>query len=117
MSIGTERVVREYTSDGVRFALRPNADVGRWAERIPELAPAYRDLTRYILQLIEEGYATPDSDAVLLRWPSLYQLMREAAHASSIEVLNLPKLTDRVPALESRGGVSDQAFTIFVSGW
>lgn len=71
----------------------------------------------YLDQLFEEDYASQLSDRWLLPWESIYQLLDDPAHASSLPLLGLPAIAKLQPQLASTGGLSDPDFKVFVQSW
>lgn len=70
-------------------------------------------LTAYLDQLFEEDLVSQLSDRWLLPWESLYQLLDDPEHASSVRLLNLPELSALVPQLTSQGSLADDDFKVF----
>lgn len=70
-----------------------------------------------LAQLIEEGFAESDGDVLRLPWGSLYQLLESEDYKASMPLLNLPTLELWRPKLESRGGLTDNSFSILLAGW
>ena len=68
-------------------------------------------------QLEEEGFAELYGDNLRLPWDSLYQLLKSQDYQASIFLLSLPPLEDWRPKLESRGGLTDNSFSILLAGW
>ncbi|RYJ59212.1 type I Zorya anti-phage system protein ZorD [Pseudomonas songnenensis] len=71
----------------------------------------------YLDQLFEEDYASQLSDRWLLPWESIYQLLDDPEHASSLPLLGLPAIAKLQPQLASTGGLSDPDFKVFVQSW
>jgi SNF2-related domain/Helicase conserved C-terminal domain len=71
----------------------------------------------YLMQLAEEGLANPAGDGFVVPWSSVYALLRNPDHASSVPLLELPEERDWVPRLESRGTPSDADFSVGISNW
>lgn len=71
----------------------------------------------YLDQLFEEDYASQLSDRWLLPWESIYQLLDDPEHATSLPLLGLPAISTLQPHLASAGGLSDPDFKVFVQSW
>lgn len=74
-------------------------------------------LVAYLDQLFEEDFATQLSDCWLLPWDSLYQLLEEPEHSSSIALLEIPGISVLRPELASSGSLADPAFKVFIQTW
>lgn len=71
----------------------------------------------YMQQLLEEGRACEQQHGVLVRWPTLYAVLDDEAHASSLVLLSLPDQAVEVPVLISAGSPSDDYFRIVLDAW
>lgn len=76
---------------------------------------AYWQLAAYLDQLFEEDFVSQLSDRWLLPWDSLYQLLDDPEHASSLSLLTLPPMSESQPQLASQGGLADLDFKVFLS--
>ena len=75
-------------------------------------------LPAYIAQLTDDGFATPEpNDKVSISWNSIYEALRSPGYDDLAEVLALPPFTSCEPALQSRNSLTDDDFSIAVSGW
>jgi len=74
---------------------------------------AHWQLAAYLDQLFEEDFASQLSDRWLLPWDSLYQLLDDSEHASSLQLLDLPPLSKLQPQLASQGSLADAGFKVF----
>lgn len=74
-------------------------------------------LAAYLDQLFEEDFATQLSDCWLLPWDSLYQLLEEPEHGTSISLLGIPGISALRPELGSSGSLSDPNFKVFIQAW
>jgi hypothetical protein len=83
----------------------------------PFLFSEHAELGALLAQLFEEGYASREGENVLLSWNDIYRLLDDAAYQDSLDLLGLPPKTDLRPALASKGSLSDQDFSIVLSGW
>lgn len=83
----------------------------------PFLYNNHADLGALLAQLFEEGYASRKDGSVLLSWSDIYRLLDDAAYQDSLGLLGLPPTADIRPALASKGSLSDQEFSIVLSGW
>src|SRR5882672_5008374 len=72
-------------------------------------------------QLEDEGYVErlheQDELRWLLSWQSVYSLSNHKSYAGSLAALNVPKIVDAVPYVESHGSLTDDDFTITVARW
>ncbi|MDO9622866.1 MAG: type I Zorya anti-phage system protein ZorD [Pseudomonas sp.] len=76
---------------------------------------AYWQLAAYLDQLFEEDFVSQLSDRWLLPWDSLYQLLDDPEHSSSLSLLTLPPTSESQPQLASQGGLADLDFKVFLS--
>ncbi|HBO3046072.1 TPA: DEAD/DEAH box helicase [Pseudomonas aeruginosa] len=74
---------------------------------------AHWQLAAYLDQLFEEDFASRLSDRWLLPWDSLYQLLDDLDHASSLPLLGLPPLSRLQPQLASQGSLAEDSFKVF----
>lgn len=70
-------------------------------------------LAAYLDQLYEEDFVSQLSDRWLLPWDSLYQLLDDPEHASSLLLLGLPPLSELQPQLASQGSLAEVDFKVF----
>lgn len=75
------------------------------------------ELSAYLAQLEEEGFATIIDGETVIAWDDLYRLLAHPDHQSSLPLLQLPEVTAFRPVLASRGALSDSDFSIFLDGW
>lgn len=94
-------VVWDVEEQGLCYALGLADDDAHW------------QLASYLDQLFEEDFATQLSDRWLLPWDSLYQLLEDPEHASSLQLLGLPSLSKLQPQLASQGSLADSDFKVF----
>jgi hypothetical protein len=80
-------------------------------------ANATWDIAAYLEQLVDEDYASQLSDRWLLPWASLYQLLSDPEHITSIPLLKLPIAAEVMPVLASTGSLSDPEFKVFIQSW
>ena len=76
---------------------------------------AHWQLAAYLDQLFEEDLASQLSDRWLLPWDSLYQLIDDPEHASSLQLLGLPPLSTLHPQLASQGSLAEAGFKVFLT--
>ncbi len=74
---------------------------------------AHWQLAAYLDQLFEEDFASQLSDRWLLPWDSIYQLLDDPDHASSLPLLGLPPLSKLQPQLASQGSLAEDGFKVF----
>ena len=103
---------REYLDEGIFFSeITENGPVES------NLHSQQSEQVALLTQLVEEGYAEPDGNGLKLPWDALYQLLESDDYKGSLPLLNLPTLELWRPKLESRGGLTDNNFSILLSGW
>lgn len=94
-------VILEVQEQGLCYALSLANDEDHW------------QLAAYLDQLFEEDFASQLSDRWLLPWDSLYQLLDDSEHASSLQLLGLPPLSKLQPQLASQGSLAEAGFKVF----
>lgn len=75
------------------------------------------ELVAFLAQIEEEGYAQLNDNKLLLAWKNLYQLLESKEYNSSIKLLQIPEIKPWRPILSSRGGLTDDNFSIAINGW
>lgn len=76
-----------------------------------------RRLKCYLEQLDEEGMLVAMQQHAFIAWDDYFQLLRDASHASSVALLNLPGEIALKPVLASSGALSDMDFSLTIKGW
>lgn len=94
-------VVWDVEEQGLCYALDLANDDSQW------------QLAAYLDQLFEEDFAAQLSDRWLLPWDSLYLLLDDPAHTSSLPLLALPPLSKLQPQLVSQGSLAEAGFKVF----
>jgi hypothetical protein len=94
-------VVWDVEEQGLCYALSLADDDAHW------------QLAAYLDQLFEEDFASQLSDRWLLPWDSLYQLLDDPEHASSLQLLGSPPLSKLQPQLASQGSLAESGFKVF----
>ncbi len=75
-------------------------------------------LPAYIAQLIDDGFASQERvEEVVLPWASAYEALSSPGYDELSAVLELPPFTACDLVLESRNSLTDEDFSIAVSGW
>lgn len=75
-------------------------------------------LPGYLAQLVDDGLADQETGGeVLLPWCSVYEAMRSPDYGDLVAALELPPFTSSEIALQSRNSLTDEDFSIAVSGW
>ncbi|MBF0110618.1 MAG: restriction endonuclease [Magnetococcales bacterium] len=87
-----------------------------WPPRDPAAFGQKAELSRFLSQIEDEGYARSEQDNVVIGWEELYRLM-ESPYAESVNLLELPPMADWRPVLESVGSLTDPDFMIVLAGW
>jgi len=95
------------------------SDKGVVIRRLGEGTPlAGEMLPAYFAQLIDDGFASQESnDDVSISWSSIYEALRSPGYDELAEVLKLPPFTLCKPGLQSRNSLTDEEFSIAISGW
>lgn len=73
------------------------------------------DLNSYLNQLHEEGFGEWSELKFTIPWESLYGLLKDSSHKSSLPLLTLPKFAQLTTSLSSRGSLSDSDFSIAIN--
>lgn len=94
-------------------------DTGLVISRSGEGTPLTSEmLPAYIAQLVDDGFAIQEAnDEVSISWSSVYDALRSPGYDDLDAVLELPPFTTSAPALQSRNSLTDDDFSIAVSGW
>jgi HJR/Mrr/RecB family endonuclease len=74
-------------------------------------------LRAYLSDLFIEGKCQLSEEGVLLPWEVFYQLAADGEHATLLELIEPPTISQAVPILENTGAVSDQIFHVKIGGW
>ena len=70
-----------------------------------------------LTQLSDDGLAVETPDGFSIDWDSLYLALERPDYAGLPQTLSLPTITDYLPVLSSRNGLTDTDFSIVLSGW
>ena len=108
-------VTRGFDADGISYSVVPIAAT-EWLAS-PHTSGVHAGLGALLAQLLDDGYGASTSERVHLPWVDVYRLMRDDAYAHSLQLLDLPPMSDLRPVLNSRGALGDADFSILVSGW
>lgn len=103
---GAVKWSRAFTTDGVVLSKGANQ---------PLLEAGLID--GFIAQLQDDGLAIPEADFITIPWDSLYLAMGMLGYEGLGDVLQLPAHTTSRPVLNHRNSLSDQDFSIYISGW
>ncbi|EIL89343.1 helicase [Rhodanobacter fulvus Jip2] len=95
---------------------QPSASTEGWTLGDSE-SLAGSGLGAYANQLIEEQYAAQHDGHYLISWDSLYRLLDNDEHATSVALLALPPRSVLVPHLVSDGSPADVDFRIRLDHW
>lgn len=71
----------------------------------------------FLTQLADDGFAVETGDGFLVGWDALYAAMSLSAYGALPATLSLPPFTDARPSLRSSNSLTDEAFSIALSGW
>ena len=99
----------------------------RWSVRLGQGGLRYRPdptgaldgrlLEPVLAQWSDEGLAAQGVDDWYVDWSSLYEVIDGRAYDDVLEQVGVPSVAEVVPALSSRGALSDPDFTIAIAGW
>lgn len=92
--------ILKFSSDGINFLDSPTSDCAA-----------------YLAQLAEIGFVAPKDNGYFLSWSDLYELVDNAEHTDSINLLGLPPWSEARPELSSSGSLSAINFQINIKGW
>jgi HJR/Mrr/RecB family endonuclease len=70
-----------------------------------------------LYQLEGDGYASLKDGMYAMPWGSVYGALEHPAYEGLGKALRLPPPCSAAPILESRDGLSDESFSIYISGW
>ena len=71
----------------------------------------------FLTQLFDDGLTVETDDGYLLGWDSLYAALSQPAYAALPEILSVPRTTEAQPSLRSSNSLTDEDFSIAISGW
>lgn len=100
---GVSRWTSGWDADGIVFAQAATA--------------ANPELAGYVHQLLDDGFAILDGQAVRLRWDSFFEAVRSPDYPLLGAACGLPASTSMQLCLGSRDSLVDANFTIFIAGW
>ena len=106
-----QSVFRAFVEDGVTFSAT-SIDAG-----VSCLALTSPEVPHLLVQLEDEGFASPLEAGTLLPWESLYRLSNNPHYSSSLIHFELPEQLEVVPALQSHRTLIDEDFAIAVADW
>jgi hypothetical protein len=70
-----------------------------------------------LVQLEDEGLLAAEQGSRCLSWDAVYTLHRSSEYRDAPQMLALPVIGVLVPALVSRGSLTDRTFSIGIDGW
>ena len=70
-----------------------------------------------LYQLEADGYASLKDGICVMPWSSVYSALENPAYEGLAKALRLPPPCSAAPILESRDSLSDESFSIYISGW
>jgi hypothetical protein len=99
--------------------------VSRWSSRwdddgivfAPDATAANPELTGYVNQLVDDGFAIQDGEAVRVRWDSFFEAVGSPGYSLLSVACGLPGSTSMQLCLGSRDSLVDASFSIFIAGW
>ena len=100
---------------GVVYSFEPDKS-GNWLAN-PMAFGAQSELVSLLSQIEEEGFARWHDQELILPWAAFYELTCSQDFQSSIGLLGLPNIENWRPLLSSHGSLSDQDFSVIISGW
>ena len=71
----------------------------------------------YFAQLVSEDLASIDKKSIFISWKSIYSLLVDLEHQSSLTLLELPSKDNSRPTICEVGTVADTFFHLQLSGW
>ena len=71
----------------------------------------------YLSQLVSDKLASIQNNSVLIDWQTVYSILSDIEHESSINLLGLPETDSAQPVLSEIGTVSDSFFRLQLTGW
>ncbi|MBA3006464.1 MAG: restriction endonuclease [Proteobacteria bacterium] len=108
------RLTCEIRPQGSIYSVVPRID--DWIATPSAFGPQ-AELVSLLSQLEEEGFAQWHDQELMLPWPAFYELACNRDYQDSISLLGLPNIEEWRPVLSSRGSLSDQGFSVILSGW
>jgi HJR/Mrr/RecB family endonuclease len=116
-----ESVLRtELTTTGLLLAFRDGVnavDLESLLEVNSNASDVEKLLRAYLSDLFIEQKCQLSSAGVLVPWRVFYELCGTPDHATLLEMLEPPAITNAVPILANNGTVSDRLFDINITGW
>jgi hypothetical protein len=110
----TNTVAISISEEGIEFStLRSNE--GTLRDETSD--DASRELTSFLIQLMDDGYAFQRSQDTLVPWDRLYALLSAPEYSASVALLRLPPMENWIPILREHGSLSDPDFRIMIAGW
>ncbi len=104
-----------FSREGMMFS-PSSTPVHAWLER-PEASTEDPALAALLSQVLDNGFARIEGDAVVLDWDAAYQLIADPDYRHADILLGLPPVVDLRPKLVSKGSLADRSFMISLSGW
>ncbi|MGE4450774.1 SNF2-related protein [Castellaniella sp.] len=102
----TARWQRALSAEGILVSQAPGG--------VPLASPF---LAGYLAQLIDDGLATESEQHVRITWDAIYAAMQRPDYADLESILALPPFTTKRPVLQSRNALTDENFSILLTGW
>ncbi len=109
-------LIHTLSEEGIAFSLAGISST-KWWEQTNEASGYFRPEIAYLCQLVDEGIAIADGDAIQVSWSHYYALSADASHEGSLSLLGVPEIKDWAPCLESRGTPSQADFSLAVVSW
>lgn len=120
LSLPINNVLPLYSDEGVLYTFSNLSDDVKSSDSLMEWAvdPEFgSQQALYLVQLVEESIAQIKGSSFLLLWSDIYYLHVSSDHASSLELLCLPKIKKLTLSLEERGTLGDQDFSVSINGY
>ncbi len=109
------QLVRTFTDEGLFIG----NDVSGLGENAASMAKPVLagEIQALIHQFEDDGYVVSQPGGHLVPWEALYEILEHPGYRPSVPLLLLPPVGSYIPALESRGALTDRAFSVAVAGW
>lgn len=79
--------------------------------------PIQPDVYPYLTQMVDDCLAEHNDDTISIIWSSFYQALQSGEYHGIEGLLKLPEFTNYNPVLSSSNSLTDNKFSIRLSGW
>lgn len=104
-----------WDAKGLSFVRNPTREGWLFSGEVDSGAHGERALM--LGQLVDEGFAQWSGNIVFLAWEDFFKLTSSAEHAGGLEILGTPPIENWIPALSSRGTLTDSDFKVLIPSW